>query len=290
VGLLGNTTGDGQGSAPRAAAFSPGRAVAGSLALLGRVALSLFAYAAGLYDLGKKAAYWTYIAPFRKYPLKWRSAFHQMVLAGVDAIPIVCTISFFIGLVLAFQGAYQLEKFGAGYYVAALVGVSMTRELGPLITAIVIAGRSGSAFAAEIGTMKVSEEIDALESMGLNSVRFLVVPKYLALTLMMPCLTLLSDMSGIIGGAVFMILQLDQSGSMVALATQDALVMRDISTGLIKSLVFGLVITTVGCHEGFSVKGGAEGVGKATTSSVVVSIFLVIFSDVLFTALFYYTS
>ncbi len=262
----------------------------GVLAFIGRGTLGIFRYVGGLYDLTAKAAYWTFVAPFKGRSVKWGNAFHQMVLAGVNSIPIVSLTSFFIGLVLAFQGAYQLEKFGASYYVAALVGVSMTRELGPLITAIVIAGRSGSAFAAELGTMTVSEEIDALEAMGLNSIRFLVVPKYLALLVMMPCLTLVSDLMGILGGAVFEVYQLDQTFRMFLTATRDSLVMRDITTGLIKSLVFGLIITMVGCHEGFSVKGGAEGVGKATTSSVVMSIFLIIFADVIFTAFFYYTT
>jgi phospholipid/cholesterol/gamma-HCH transport system permease protein len=261
----------------------------GVLAFFGRNTLSFLRYLSGLYDLSAKAAYWTFVAPFKGRKVKWGNAIHQMVLAGVNSIPIVSLISLFIGIVLALQGAYQLEKFGASYYVTALVGVSMTRELGPLITAIVIAGRSGSAFAAELGTMKVSEEIDALEAMGLNSVRYLVVPKYLALLVMMPCLTLISDLAGILGGAIFEISQLDQTFRTFLTATRDFLVMRDITTGLIKSLVFGLIITKVGCYEGFSVKGGAEGVGKATTSSVVVSIFLIIFADVIFTAIFYYT-
>ncbi len=262
----------------------------GVLAFIGRQTLGLLRYASGLYDLTAKTAYWTFVAPFKGRGLKWGSAVHQMVLAGFNALPIVSLISFFVGMVLAFQGAYQLEKFGAGYFVAALVGVSMTRELGPLITAIVVAGRSGSSFAAEIGTMKVSEEIDALEAMGLNSVKYLVVPKYLAMLLMMPCLTLISDLAGILGGTMFGIYQLDQTFSMYVLATRDALVMRDISTGLVKSLVFGVVITKVGCYEGFAVSGGAEGVGRSTTSSVVISIFLVIVADLLFTALFYYTN
>ncbi len=262
----------------------------GVLAMIGRGTLGLARYAGGLYDLTARAAYWTFVAPFRGRGLKWGAAIHQMVLAGVNSIPIVSLISLFMGLVIALQGAYQLQKFGATHFVTALVGVSMTRELGPLITAIIIAGRSGSAFAAEIGTMKVSEEIDALEAMGLDSVKYLVVPKYLALLVMMPCLTLLSDFAGIAGGALFEVYQLDQSLPLVILATRDALEMHDIWTGLIKSLVFALIITKVGCYEGFSVEGGAEGVGKATTSSVVVAIFLVIFADVLFTALFYYTS
>ncbi len=261
----------------------------GALAFVGRHTLDFLRYVSGLYDLSAKAAYWTYVAPFKGRPVKWRNAVHQMVGAGVDSIPIVAMISFFIGIVLGLQGAYQLAKLGATYFVTALVGVSMTRELGPLMTAIIIAGRSGSSFAAELGTMKVSEEIDALEAMGLDSVRYLVVPKYIAMLVMMPCLTLLSDLSGILGGAAFEILQLDQSFSMFLSATRDSLVMRDITTGLIKSMVFGLIITTIGCNEGFSVKGGAEGVGKATTSSVVISIFLIIFADVIFTAIFYFT-
>jgi len=261
----------------------------GVLAFLGRNTLDFLRYLSGLYDLSAKATYWTFVAPFKGRPVKWGNAVHQMVVAGVDSIPIVALISLFIGIVLGLQGAYQLAKFGATYFVTALVGVSMTRELGPLLTAIIIAGRSGSAFAAELGTMKVSEEIDALEAMGLNSVRFLVVPKYLAMLVMMPCLTLISDLSGILGGAIFEIVQLDKTFSMCLTATRDALEMHDITTGLIKSLVFGLIITTIGCSEGFSVKGGAEGVGKATTSSVVVSIFLIIFADVIFTAIFYFT-
>lgn len=259
------------------------------LAFFGRKMLAFIRYVSGLYDLGVKAAYWTFVAPFKGRQVKWGSAVHQMVLAGVDSIPIVALISTFIGIVLGLQGAHELAKFGATYFVTALVGVSMTRELGPLITAIVVAGRSGSAFAAELGTMKVSEELDALEAMGLNSVRYLVVPKFLAMLVMMPCLTLISDLSGILGGALFEVAELGKTFSMCMVSTRDALAMQDISTGLIKSLVFGLIIAQVGCYEGFSVQGGAAGVGKATTSSVVISIFLVIFADVIFTSIFYFT-
>ena len=260
------------------------------LAYIGRNTLDLFRYAEGLYDVSRDALYWTYIAPFKGRGIKWRSSIHQAVLVGVDSVPIVSLIALFIGLVLALQGAYQLRQFGASYLVTALVGVSMTRELGPLMTAIIVAGRSGSAFAAELGTMKVSEELDALEVMGLDRIRYLVVPKFMAMTIMMPCLALIADLAGIAGGGIFEMLQLDQSFATILINNRDALQMRDIWTGLIKSLVFGLIITNVGCHEGFSVRGGAEGVGKATTSSVVVSIFLVIFADVVFTAIFYYTT
>ncbi len=258
------------------------------LSYIGRNTLDLLRYLNGLYDLTARTAYWTFVTPFRGRSVKWGAALHQMVLVGTNSVPIVSLISLFVGMVLALQGAYQLQKLGAAYYVASLVGISMTRELGPLITAIVVAGRSGSAFAAEIGTMKVSEELDALEAMGLNSIRFLVVPKYVAMLVMLPCLTLVSDMAGLLGGAIFEVYQLGQTFTMVSLSTQDALLMRDIWTGLVKSVVFGLIIAKVGCYEGFSVRGGAEGVGKATTSSVVVSIFLIIFADVIFTSIFYY--
>ena len=259
------------------------------LTYLGRNTLDFLRYVGGVCDLGFKAAYWAFVAPFKGRPVKWKNAVHQMVAAGVDSVPIVSLISLFIGIVLGLQGAYQLAKFGATYFVTALVSVSMTRELGPLMTAIIIAGRSGSSFAAELGTMKVSEEIDALEAMGLDSLRFLVVPKYVAMLIMLPCLTLISDLSGIVGGAVFEMAQLGKTFSMCLGATRDALAMHDITTGLIKSMVFGMIITTIGCKEGFSVQGGAEGVGKATTSSVVMSIFLIILADVIFTAIFYYT-
>jgi len=257
---------------------------------IGQSVIDALAYVGELASLSARAAGFTFLAPFRGKSMRLGRAFSQAMDVGVRALPILSLITFFIGLILALQSAYELRKFGAINFVASAVAISMTRELGPLITAIVIAGRSGSAFAAEIGTMKVAEEIDALEAMGLNSVKYLVVPKYLAMLVMMPCLTLISDLAGILGGGLFEIWQLDQSYFTFLFATRDALVMRDIWTGLIKSLIFALIITKVGCYEGFSVQGGAEGVGKATTSSVVVSIFLIIFADVVFTALFYYTA
>lgn len=260
------------------------------VAHIGRNTLGMYRYLVGLYEVTAKSLYWTFVAPFKGRGLKWGSAIHQMVLVGYNAIPIISLISFFVGLILAFQGAHELVKLGGGRYTMSLVSVGLTREIGPLITAILVAGRSGSAFAAEVGTMKVSEELDALEAMGLSSFRFLVVPKYLAMLIMMPCLTMLCDLTGILGGAVFCTTQLDQSWSMVANTTQEAMEMQDVWTGLVKSLVFGALITKVGCYEGFSVRGGAEGVGKSTTASVVNSIILIIVADVVFTALFYYTA
>jgi phospholipid/cholesterol/gamma-HCH transport system permease protein len=262
----------------------------GVLAYIGRNTYGLYRYFAGLYEITAKAVYWTFVAPFKGRKLKWGYALHQMVRAGYDAVPIVFLISFFVGLILALQGAHELVRLGGAGYTMSLVAVAMSREIGPLMTAIMVAGRSGSAFAAEIGTMKVTEELDAYEAMGLSSVRFLVVPKYLAMLVIMPCLTMLSDLAGILGGVLFSMLQLGQSSSLVWHTTMESLDVQDIWTGLIKSLVFGAVITKVGCFEGFAVRGGAEGVGKSTTNSVVNSIILVIAADVLFTALFYYTA
>jgi len=207
---------------------------------------------------------------------------------GVRALPILSLITFFIGLILALQSAYELRRLGALNYVANAVAISMTRELGPLITAIVVIGRSGSAFAAEIGTMKVSEEIDALETMAIHPVDFLVTPKFLAMIVMLPCLTIWANSMGILGGALFGVAQADFTWMRYIQASLDALFLRDILTGLVKSVMFGITITAVGCYEGLSTGAGAEQVGRSTTRAVVVSIFLVILVDLVFTSLFFF--
>jgi phospholipid/cholesterol/gamma-HCH transport system permease protein len=256
---------------------------------IGRQFMHFFAHLYKMSNLGKEALYWTLIAPLKGKGLRWRSTIDQMVLIGVNSIPIVAVICFFVGLILAMQSAYQLERFGASIYVADLVGVSMTREMGPLLTAIIIAGRSGSAIAAEIGTMKVYEEVDALRTMGFNPTKFLVVPRLLALLIMLPCLTLIADFVGIGGGFFFAIFSLKISFVRFLNQTIEALVFKDLVTGLIKTIVFAVIIAKVGCYQGFSVRGGAEGVGKATTNSVVSSIFLIILADLICTMLFYST-
>ena len=207
---------------------------------------------------------------------------------GVRALPILSLITFFIGLILALQSAYELRKFGALNYVASAVAASMTRELGPLITAIRVIGRSGSAFAAEIGTMKVTEEIDALETMAINPVQFLVTPKFLAMVIMLPCLTIWANSMGILGGAVFGVAQADFTWGRYIQASLGSLYIRDIVTGLIKSVMFGMTMTAVGCYEGLSTGAGAEQVGRSATRAVVMSIFLVIAVDLIFTALFFF--
>ena len=248
------------------------------------------AYLGSLVSLASRAAYFTFVAPFRGKPIRFRQAVTQAMQVGVRALPILSLITFFIGLILALQSAYELRKFGAITFVANAVAISMTRELGPLITAIVVIGRSGSAFAAQIGTMRVTEEIDALETMAIHPIDFLVAPKFLAMVVMLPCLTIWANSMGILGGSLFGVTQAGFFFGRYIRASLDALFLRDIVTGLIKSVVFGVAITAVGCHEGLSTGAGAEEVGRATTRAVVVSIFLVILVDLVFTALFFFIS
>jgi phospholipid/cholesterol/gamma-HCH transport system permease protein len=248
------------------------------------------AYVGSLATLGGRAAYYTFVAPFQGKPLRVQRAVSQAMDVGVRALPILSLITFFIGLILALQAAYELRRFGAIGYVATAVAISMSRELGPLITAIVVIGRSGSAFAAEIGTMKVTEEIDALETMAISPIRFLVTPKFLAMIVMLPCLTIWANAMGILGGSLFGVAQADFTFGRYIQASLDSLLLRDIMTGLVKSVMFGITITAVGCQEGLDTGAGAEQVGRSTTRAVVVSIFLVVLVDLVFTTLFFFVS
>jgi phospholipid/cholesterol/gamma-HCH transport system permease protein len=248
------------------------------------------AYVGGLARLAGESAYSTFAGPFRGRSVRSQRAFHQAMAVGVRAIPIVTLISIFVGLIMALQSAYELRRLGAIQFVANAVAISIVRELGPLITAIIVIGRSGSAFAAEIGTMKVTEEVDALETMALRPVAFLVAPKFAAMLVMVPCLTIWADAMGVMGGCLFGVAGANFTFLSYLQATRDALVLRDVYTGLVKSAVFALVITAVGCQEGFSTGAGAEEVGRSTTAAVVKSIFLVILVDLVFTALFYLTT
>lgn len=247
------------------------------------------AYVGGLTQLLGRALVHAIASPLKRSQ-SFQRANHQAMAVGVSAVPVISFITFFIGVIMALQGAYELRRFGAIHLVADMVAISITRELGPLVTAIVVIGRSGSAFAAEIGTMKVTEELDAIETMALPPIAFLVTPKLLAMLVMMPCLTIWADLMGVLGGSVFGMIGANYTFGSYLAATRDSLFMRDIITGLVKSIVFGLVITGVGCQEGFSTGAGSEQVGRSTTSAVVTSIFLVVFVDLLFTAIFYMTS
>jgi len=260
--------------------------VSAALSDLGGSAERILAYLGGLAELTWSALTSWISSPLKKSRTMHRSV-HQAVLVGVRALPIMTLITFFVGVIIALQGAYGLRRLGAMQLVAGLVAITITRELGPLVAAIVVIGRSGSSFAAEIGAMRVAEELDALKTMALDPVTFLVTPKMLAMILMMPCLVMWSDFMGVVGGALFGVTAGGFTLGSYALATFESVALRDVTTGLIKSLVFGIVITAVGCYEGFSTGAGAEEVGRSTTSAVVVSILLVVMIDLSFTYLFY---
>ncbi|MGH7788635.1 MAG: MlaE family lipid ABC transporter permease subunit [Candidatus Binatia bacterium] len=217
--------------------------------------------------------------------VRWHETWLYMQRCGNDALPIVCLISFLMGLITAFQAAVQLRQFGADIYIANLVGLSITRELGPLMTAIIAAGRSGAAFAAEIGTMKVSEEVDALEAMGLDRTRFLVTPKVLALITMLPLLTLFADLVGILGGLV-VAFSLEIPAVVYFRQMKWYMTFWDVAQGLMKAFVFAILIASIGCMRGFEARESAESVGRITTSAIVASIFAIIVADALFTVLF----
>ena len=218
--------------------------------------------------------------------LRWRPILHNLQTAGFEALPITGLLSFLMGIVIAYQGAEQLRRFGANIYVADLVGLSMVRELSPMLTAIIVAGRSGSAYAAQIGTMKVTEEIDALRTIGVGRLELLVLPKVLALVLALPLLTVYTDVMGVLGGMVMARAQLDVSYSAYLGQLDDAIGLSSYLVGIGKAPVFAVIIALVGCYQGFQVGGSADSVGRQTTVSVVQSIFLVIVTDALFSIVF----
>ena len=220
---------------------------------------------------------------------RWRAALRQMLAVGVQAAPMVGIMALCTGFILALQGASELRQFGALQFVINLVTIGFTRELGPLLTAIAVSGRSGSAFSAEIGSMVVSEEIDALRTMAIEPVEFLLAPKYLAALIVVPCLTIVSDACGILAGAAFMRISTGMSLGVYLRYMTQSMVLSDVMTGMLKSLAFATIIVHVGCLEGFRVKGGPDAVGRSATAAVVKSTFLVILADAGFTALFYLT-
>ncbi len=213
----------------------------------------------------------------------------QMVYIGVASLPTVCLANFLLGIVLAIQGAGQFEKLGATDMVANLVAFSILREIGPLITAVIVIGRSGSAITAELGTMKVAEEIEALNVMGIDPVRFLVVPRLLAMIIMMPVLTVLGEGVGLFAGWLISVCSLHLDPVFYVANSIAAVEQKDLFSGLLKALIFGSVVGTVGCYYGIQVEGGAEGVGKATTKSVVTCLTSMLFMDALLTALIYFS-
>src|ERR1043166_9298316 len=219
-------------------------------------------------------------------PFKAASFFRESVRAGVDSVPLVGLVSFFLGLTMALLTGYQLQRFGTERLIPGLVSIAFTRELGPLITGIMLAARIGAAFTAELGTMTVNEEVEAVEAMRIGPLRFLVAPRMLALLFLMPCLSTISNIS-----AIFATSLISKAYFSIALPyfldlVRDALLIRDIITGVFKSVLFGLLIAGIACYRGLSVKGGAAGVGTATTSSVVTAITVVIGVDTLYNVVY----
>jgi phospholipid/cholesterol/gamma-HCH transport system permease protein len=232
--------------------------------------------------------YWSFVGIYNKKGQRKGSVVQQGLLIGVDALGIIGLLSFILGLILALQSAAQLRQFGANIFVADLMAISMVTEMGPILTAIILAGRSGSAIASEIATMKVTEEIDALTMMAINPIRYIVVPKFHAITLVIPLLVTASTLIGIFGGLIIAVTYLDLSTIVFFNRVFEVLTLRDALIGLGKSYFFAWVIVIIGSYYGFNVKGGAEGVGKVTTQSVVAAIFWVIILDALSSMIFYF--
>ena len=238
--------------------------------------------------------YWIFIAPFqldphRRKPLDTKAIFEQMVFMGYDSVLIVFFVTFFTGIVLAMQSAHQLERMGGVIYVASLVTISLCRELGPVLTALVIAGRIGASITAEIASMQVNEQIEALDTMAISPVRYLVVPKFIALLLMLPLLSIVGDAFGILGGYVIGVYNLHINPGLYTQIAFKFLTIKDVYTGLSKALIFAMIITLVGAYQGLKTKGGAVGVGRSTTKSVVMSFILVIIADCVITGIYFFT-
>ncbi|OGX08536.1 MAG: hypothetical protein A2Z88_06415 [Omnitrophica WOR_2 bacterium GWA2_47_8] len=241
-------------------------------------------------QLVAQTIYWIFWGPSRSKPVKSKSVFEQMVFMGAKSIIIVFFVTFFTGVVLAMQSAYQLEKMGAVMYVASLVSISVCRELGPVLTALVLAGRIGAAITAEIGSMNVNEQLEALDAMAINPIRFLIVPKFLALFFMLPCLTVIGDISGIFGGYLIGVYNLKINSGLFIQTAFKFLTLKDIYTGLTKAFIFAMIISMVGSYQGLKTSGGAVGVGQATTISVVTSFILIILADCIMTGIFYFSN
>jgi phospholipid/cholesterol/gamma-HCH transport system permease protein len=219
--------------------------------------------------------------------IRWAALMSNIERAGVQAIPIVALLSFLLGIVIAYQGGMQLKNYGANIFIVELVSLTMIRELAPIMTAIIIAGRTASAYTAEIGTMKVTEEIDALRTIGIAPMDILVLPKVFGLIIVLPLLTLIADASGILGGMVMSTLMLDVSfQDFIDRLPQVYLILSSFLIGIGKAPVFAIIVALMGCYQGFQVWGGADSVGRQTTVSVVQSIFLVIVADAVFSILF----
>ncbi|MBN1353608.1 MAG: ABC transporter permease [Candidatus Omnitrophica bacterium] len=250
---------------------------------LGEGAISFIGYIGSIVIFMGEIIFWAAHPPFRIKQL-----IRHAEKIGASSLPIVTLISLFTGMVLALQSAYQMQKIQAEMYIASLVALSMIRELGPVLTALIVAGRCGASITAEIGTMKVTEQIDALETLAANPINYLVVPRFWAMLVSLLILTIYANFIGIVGGYIVGVYKLHIPHHMYVKMTFDPLTQSDMRNGLYKSIVFAVVICVIACYEGMNAREGAEGVGKATTASVVKSFVLIIACDCILTALMYF--
>ncbi len=268
--------------------FHGGRAPAGIVKAIGDAGVKVYAdFKALMTFLGDLIAAMIHLA---RHPraVRWEDVLFYIRRTGAEGFPIVALISFLIGLIIAFMSSLQLKQFGANVYVASLVSLAIVRELGPIMTAILVAGRSASAFAAEIGTMRVNDEVDALVTMGFDPIRFLAAPKLIATVLVLPILTVYADLFGIFGGLIVGVTGLDLTPYTYLQETRRTITLFYLLSSLLKALVFAFVIAWIGCQRGFQVRGGVEEVGAATTSAVVTSILLIVVVDSVFAVVLYY--
>ncbi|MCX8065470.1 MAG: ABC transporter permease [Candidatus Hydrogenedentes bacterium] len=234
------------------------------------------------------AIYWTIIAPLVGRKFRWELFVDELHEMGVRAVRIVCLMNFLLGLIIAMLSAAQVASFGLSIYVANLLMIGFARELAAIMTATIVSARTGASIAAEISTMKVQEEIDALRAMGINVVQYLVAPKVLALLIVLPCLSVLGLIFGLLGGSAWGIFVLDFSPSVWFRQTINSAYFGDLLQGLLKTFVFAVFIVLIGCHNGFRVTGGSRGVGLMTTRAVVMDVFMLIAVDIIFATIFYY--
>lgn len=222
----------------------------------------------------------------RPRQLNWRSVLYYADTCGSDAVPIISLLGLLVGVILAFQGIVQLGRYGVEGYIVNLVGAVIVTELAPLLTAIVLAGRSGSAFASELGTMQANEEVDALITLGFDPIGYLIFPKIVALVIVLPCLTIFADVCGIVGGMLISCEKLDISATEYFFRTLEVVKPIDLFQGLLKSIFFGVIVAVIGCMKGYYAERDSQGIGRSATAAVVAGIFLIVLCDAVITGIF----
>lgn len=255
---------------------------------IGKTTIGFLKEVSNFFFLIRDILYWTIVAPFKGKRIRTESISYQVIRVGIRAIPIICLVLFLVGMILAVAMSPLLVRFGVPSLIANIIAVSVTREIGALLTALVMSGFAGASIAAEIGTMNVSEELMALETSALNPVYFLIVPRVLATAIALPCLVIISDIAGIVGGLITSKLLLDVSPSLYMQLTFESIEIRILVYSIVKSITFGVIISSLACYHGIKVRGGAEGVGKETTNSVVFSMIFIILINLVF-SMFYNT-